>query len=192
LDSKANYAKRELTVAITVDEIEALRPTFYGSWQLGNGITRPVYMGLRHLKYGDLLYRGCTADTEDVAKVMLSEARFFSITESGTTTYSRPKFGDPPGLTGFCMFLTVKEPVILANVSLSPLVARASPKGSPPEWQRRYATKIVSHLIGEAVDGIWDLDGEEVLIEDPVEKLLLRKIRPPLNPAAPERHRQQG
>ena len=160
---------------LTVDESDKLRSTFQGSWLPGGGIERPVYLGLRELQIGDVLYRGCTAACKAAAEQMLEEARFFSITQSGIASYSKPKPGDRPGLNGFRLCLTVADRVTLANVSLFPLVQRAAPT-SPQEWQRLNGTTIASRMIGKAIDGVWDHDGEEVLIEKPHQKLRLIKI----------------
>lgn len=59
-------------------EMDLFRSEFMGVIRPNNGIERPVYLGLRELKAGDTLYRGCMVETEARALEYLQQPCFFS------------------------------------------------------------------------------------------------------------------
>ena len=160
---------------ITDAQLQALRPVFFGNRTLGNGMARPVYLGERDLKIGDLIYRGCTATSQEEAVAMLDEPRFFSITPSGARPYCNPMKGDPPGRIGFLIISKLIRPICLSNVSLYPIV-QAATSSATQEWQRLNSTDVARRLLNEQIDGIWDHDGDEILIEFPAHVSAVNRI----------------
>ena len=49
-------------------------------------------------------------------------------------------------------------------------------KGMDQVWQRMNMTTLSSYLGGETIQGIWDHDGEEVLLERPAAYLRFEQI----------------
>ena len=138
------------------------------------GVERPVWRGERMLNPGEVLYRGCPTATEAVALDMLSAARFFATRRELALGYARWRPQGDISLPGYLLEARVTRPLLLAVARSAPIVEAAfarSREAHPQEMQRRYMIRICNAYAGRQYDGIYDNDGDDVLIGCPLDGL---------------------